>query len=1040
MTSWGCGWKVDGAKTSHSPTTQKRWKLPKYDLSAEYALLSVPQTSKSVREDMRVDPVVGRLMSARPGHIRSILLNNTIFLYLVFLLSEGCLIRTDMPPARQGQWSGDALPVCLLSSSYPFNLARPLGHAIRSAVTPPTRSTLTPSLILTSTSANLPCFGLSSAGSGAGRNPDFFLDKSPFLCFACFSPVRISLSSSVQISRRPSMVACLLHGHSPFAAARSPRLPLFPKPLSAFPFCRRPSLSDRRSTPRTVNAVGPNSSSFPNPQKQMQQQQQQQQVRTLFPGGFKRPEISVPTLVLRLSVDESIERGAEIDFALPKGVGVVVLDGGDETGGRLYEAACALKSLVGDRAYLLIAERVDIAAAVGANGVVLSDSAIPTLVARNMMMKSKSDSVYLPLVARTVQSTASALSASSSEGADFLIMSMKADKFDDILGSSVIQQMKVPLFFIATDFFPDRLPSDMASNLLKAGASGMVLCLNELKSFDDGTLKMFSRPYMANGTMQDKYQNSRAKMDDARFANNRQAGIMGFSKLDDRELELIERERVLINEAVSIIQKATPMMKDVSLLVDAAARLSEPFLLVIVGEFNSGKSTVINALLGRRYLKEGVVPTTNEITLLLHSETESANHSHCERNPDGQFICYLSSPILKQMNLVDTPGTNVILQRQQRLTEEFVPRADLILFVISADRPLTESELEEATSFVKENARRLLNSEDIRLFPVSARSALDAKLSSSSYKAVKYEEALFSDSRWMSSQFYELEKFLFSLLDGTTESGLERVKLKLETPLAIADKLLSSCQALVKQENEIASEDLISIAGILSSVKDYSAKIESESVTWRKSITSAVETAKSRALKLTDSLLRLSNIDLIPTYALKTERVGSTFATSTFQNDIINPALSDAQRVLADYSEWSESCNSREAKLYLEHFKKQWPALVDTNGEFHLEKYSINIASGDFSSKVIENFSSGAAARLFEQEIREVVVGTFGGLGAAGLSASLLTSVLPTTLEDLLALAFCSAGGSLIGLFSLELVDKDCDFPLSTKESGGDLH
>ncbi|XP_074573817.1 putative transmembrane GTPase FZO-like, chloroplastic [Curcuma longa] len=839
------------------------------------------------------------------------------------------------------------------------------------------------------------------------------------------------------------MVACLLHCHSPVAAARSPHLHRLPKPLSGLPFCRRPSLSDRRSTPRTVNAVGPNPSSFPNPQEQMQQQQkqqQQQQVRTLFPGGFKRPEINIPTLVLRLSVDEALERGAEIDFALPKGVGVVVLDGGDETGGRLYEAACALKSLVGDRAYLLIAERVDIAAAVGANGVVLSDSAIPTLVARNMMMKSKSNSVYLPLVARTVQSTASALSASSSEGADFLIMSMKADKFDDILGSSVIQQMKVPLFFIATDFFPDRLPSNMASNLLKAGASGIVLCLNELKNFDYGTLKMFSMPYMANGTMQDKYQTLRSKMDDARFANNRQAGIMGFSKLDDRELELIERERILINEAVSIIQKATPMMKDVSLLVDAASRLSEPFLLVIVGEFNSGKSTVINALLGRRYLKEGVVPTTNEITLLLHSETESANHSRCERNPDGQFICYLSSPILKQMNLVDTPGTNVILQRQQRLTEEFVPRADLILFVISADRPLTESEvtfllyvqqwkkkvvfvlnkldlyrtsseLEEATSFVKENARKVLNSEDIRLFPVSARSALDAKLSSSSYSAEKYEEALFSDGRWMSSQFYELEKFLFSLLDGTTESGLERVKLKLETPLAIADRLLSSCQALVKQEYETASEDLISITGILSSVKDYSAKIESESVTWRKSITSAVETAKSRALKLTDSLLRLSNIDLIPTYALKTERAGSTFTTSTFQNDIIDPALSDAQRLLADYSEWLESCNSHEAKLYLEHFKKQWPALVDTNGEFHLEKYGIDIASGDFSSKVIENFSSGAAARLFEQEIREVVVGTFGGLGAAGFSASLLTSVLPTTLEDLLALAFCSAGG-----------------------------
>jgi predicted GTPase len=50
-------------------------------------------------------------------------------------------------------------------------------------------------------------------------------------------------------------------------------------------------------------------------------------------------------------------------------------------------------------------------------------------------------------------------------------------------------------------------------------------------------------------------------------------------------------------------------------------------------------------------------------------------------------------PCLLQMSVVDTPGTNVILERQQRLTEEFVPRADLVLFVLSADRALTESEV-----------------------------------------------------------------------------------------------------------------------------------------------------------------------------------------------------------------------------------------------------------------------------------------------------------------------------------------------------------
>ncbi|GKC43854.1 hypothetical protein Tco_1061576, partial [Tanacetum coccineum] len=61
--------------------------------------------------------------------------------------------------------------------------------------------------------------------------------------------------------------------------------------------------------------------------------------------------------------------------------------------------------------------------------------------------------------------------------------------------------------------------------------------------------------------------------------------------------------------------------------------------------------------------------------------------------------------------------------------------------------------------------------------------------------------------------------------------------------------------------------------------------------------------------------------------------------------------------------------------------------------------------------EVVQDFSAAAASKLFEQEIREVFLGTFGGIGTASLLASLLTSVLPTTLEDLLALGICSAGG-----------------------------
>lgn len=68
-----------------------------------------------------------------------------------------------------------------------------------------------------------------------------------------------------------------------------------------------------------------------------------------------------------------------IDKVVSKWVGIVVLNGGDGTGKTLYEAACLLKSVVRDRAYLLIGERVDIAAAVNANGVVLSDQGVLNL-------------------------------------------------------------------------------------------------------------------------------------------------------------------------------------------------------------------------------------------------------------------------------------------------------------------------------------------------------------------------------------------------------------------------------------------------------------------------------------------------------------------------------------------------------------------------------------------------------------------------------------------------------------------------------------
>lgn len=125
----------------------------------------------------------------------------------------------------------------------------------------------------------------------------------------------------------------------------------------------------------------------------------------------------------------------------------------------------------------------------------------------------------------------------------------------------------------------------------------------------------------------------------------------------------------------------------------------------------------------------------------------------------------------------------------------------------------------------------MLNTEDVKLYPVSARSALEAKLSSSVYQ---------KESDWKISSFFEFETFLYSFLDGSTSTGMERMKLKLGTPVGIAERLLSSCEILVRQDCRFAKQDLASINDIVGSVKHYASKMESESISWRRKTLSLV--------------------------------------------------------------------------------------------------------------------------------------------------------------------------------------------------------
>ncbi|KAI4304500.1 hypothetical protein MLD38_039998 [Melastoma candidum] len=317
-----------------------------------------------------------------------------------------------------------------------------------------------------------------------------------------------------------------------------------------------------------------------------------------------------------------------------------------------------------------------------------------------------------------------------------------------------------------------------------------------------------------------------------------------------------------------------------------------------LGEFNSGKSTFINALLGNIYLKEGVVPTTNKITFLRYAESEAA----------GKVA----------------PGWTI-----HTLSSHFNSKRNLLLFVISADRPLTESEaaflrytqkwkkkvvfvlnksdiyqndleLDEAISFIKNNVLKLLNSDNVTLYPVSSRLALEAKLMASYDVPTELIHSSLSDISWGKSSFYQLERFLYSFLDGSTDKGMERVKLKLETPIRIAEQLISSCDSLLRKDCKRAKEDLNSVLEVVGTIKTYRQQMESESISWWRKVLSLIDSARGCVLELIESTIPLSNLDLALTYLFKSEN-STVSGTARVQNDIVSPALLDAQKLLKDY-------------------------------------------------------------------------------------------------------------------------------------------
>ncbi|WP_148821325.1 dynamin family protein [Campylobacter concisus] len=169
--------------------------------------------------------------------------------------------------------------------------------------------------------------------------------------------------------------------------------------------------------------------------------------------------------------------------------------------------------------------------------------------------------------------------------------------------------------------------------------------------------------------------------------------------------------------------------ESLNLLIDT---LNEPPLIAVIGQFSSGKSTFLNALLGQDILPSGLTPVTAKavrlkfakipllsVKFINGSESLLASSDLTELNKLGEQVSsmtlYAPSEILKEINFIDTPGLNSLRDADTKETKNTLKKVSGAIWLSLANNAAKASELESIKEILKANDLKaicLINQKD----------------------------------------------------------------------------------------------------------------------------------------------------------------------------------------------------------------------------------------------------------------------------------------------------------------------------------------
>jgi small GTP-binding protein len=512
--------------------------------------------------------------------------------------------------------------------------------------------------------------------------------------------------------------------------------------------------------------------------------------------------------------------------------------------------------------------------------------------------------------------------------------------------------------------------------------------------------------------------------------------------LSRQQAELVALERRLVLRARDALLQVEGSRADVDRLAKLVDEMDELFLLVIAGEYNTGKSTFINALLGDEVFAMGDLPTTREIAILRFGEAGPP-----EAVGDHTLLFHYPLDVLRDLEIVDTPGTNSIERMEEEITRGFVPRADLVLFVTSLLQPLTASELGFLTHirewgkkviFIVNGVDRRNSDEQIdrvrqylereittRLggpapssYFISALEALRAKMAARAANAGATATAdgagpataapVVSDPR---NEFPALERYLLQTL-----RDHERVRLKLLSPLGVLRHVLDRNAGGLNTRLEVVHADARVLGVVRAQLESYGTEMRTDSERYLLEVRSVLGEVERRGRSWLERTIRVGNLNFLR---------NKDAVENRFRAEVVADAPRQIEDVVNRMVDWTVKRNLKlwtavfqELDAHTARLRASGALAAHSSTEFQYNREELFDRLRQPVERRLNEFNAEAEARQVVESVREAVTHAFGiNVLAVGLGA-VVVAVFTTAALDitglLTATLFAVAGWLLI--------------------------